>query len=435
MVLSGFATVPMRVAQGCMLGLALSIPLSTALDNLLLALLLLTPWLAWKEILLTAQHNPVARVALLLFGALSIGVLYGQTPLGEALGWLGKYLDLAFIPLMMSAGRQPRIRERIELVFLAAMLVTAVLTWMVALHVILLQPWMWSNIALDNPAIFRSSITQNIMMAYATCLLVLRARDASAFWVRVVLTTAAMVAGSSVMFLVQGKTGYVVLPALLLYCAWVTLSRKLRARGRALGWKEGAAIILLGLAMVTGAYQASPRMHQKVEKAVHDFRAWNSKITDYTSTGERMEYYSNTLLLFLKHPLLGVGTGGFPAAYEQQALQGKQALRHDPGGDYIALVGGGQVLATNNPHNEYLLLASQIGIGGALLLVYLFYLQWRGAARLPDAFQQDAARGLVLTVAISALFNSPLHDHTEGLFFAFFTALWYADPGKEGGSA
>ena len=69
----------------------------------------------------------------------------------------------------------------------------------------------------------------------------------------------------------------------------------------------------------------------------------------------------------------------------------------------------------------------QLGLGGLGLLLYLFYTQWRYAVNLPTLFEQDAARGLVLTISITALFNSPLLDHTEGLFSAFASALLFAN--------
>ena len=84
------------------------------------------------------------------------------------------------------------------------------------------------------------------------------------------------------------------------------------------------------------------------------------------------------------------------------------------------------MILTRNPHNEYLLITVQVGVAGFALLLYLFYTQWRHAVKLPGLFEQDAARGLVLTIAVTSLFNSPLHDHTEGLFFAFASAMLFA---------
>jgi len=76
-------------------------------------------------------------------------------------------------------------------------------------------------------------------------------------------------------------------------------------------------------------------------------------------------------------------------------------------------------------HNEYLMLAVQVGLPGTLLLLLLFFTQWRCANRLPP-FERVAAQGLVVAYGLTCLLNSMLLDHTEGLFFAFFTAWLFA---------
>ena len=68
----------------------------------------------------------------------------------------------------------------------------------------------------------------------------------------------------------------------------------------------------------------------------------------------------------------------------------------------------------------------QTGVMGLVLLLYLFYTQWRCAALLSTPFEQDAARGLVLAYMVNCAFNSALLDHGDGLFFAFMTAALFA---------
>ncbi|MDE2310695.1 MAG: O-antigen ligase family protein [Betaproteobacteria bacterium] len=399
------------LARWCVIALGIAIPLSVALDNLLLfALLVLMLAGSYRAVLHTAVHNPVARASALLFAALLLGVSYGNTPLGEAADILGKYADLAFVPLLMVAGHDATTRRRAMLGFLAVMLVTALLSWLVGLHILPIQSWMWAGCVPDNPAIFRSSITQNILMSYAAYLLFLQVREAGSSKARWLFTGLAIFAGGNVLFMVSGKTGYLILLALLTYFAWITLARRLHLSGRSIGWREGAGTGLLTLAVIFGTYQVSPRLHERVNKMVTEFQAWQPNMHNETSTGERLEFYYNTFAIVKQHPLLGVGTGGFPAAYARQ-VQGKD------------------VTLTRNPHNEYLLVTVQVGVAGLALLLYLFYTQWRHAVKLPSLFEQDAARGLVLTIALTSLFNSPLHDHTEGLFFAFASALLFAIPG------
>jgi O-antigen ligase len=119
------------------------------------------------------------------------------------------------------------------------------------------------------------------------------------------------------------------------------------------------------------------------------------------------------------HPLAGVGTGGFAAAYARQ-------------------VEGTGLVPTVNPHNEYLNIAVQLGLAGLVALGWLFFLVWRHAALLPTPLERDLARGLAIAFVVGSLFNSLLMDHAEGLFFAWGVGVLfggYATSRHQPGSA
>ena len=405
-------SVSMLLARWGVVTLGITIPVSVAADNLMLFIMLVTVLFSGsRKVLHNVVHNPVARASTLLFSVLLLCVAYGSTPIEEAAVTLRKYADLAFVPLLMVAARDTESRRYAMLGFLTVMVVTALLSWLVGLHILALQKWMW---AYDtpafamSPAIFRSQVTQNVLMSYAVYLLALLASVPSAAKIRWWLAGLAALAGGSVLFMVQGKTGYLVLLALWVYFVWGALARHLRSLGRNISWREGTGVGIFALILIFSAYFASPRLHERLDIMAAEFQAWQPNMHNKTSTGERLEFYYNTFLLIKQHPLMGVGTGGFLTAYTQQ-MQGKN------------------VELTSNPHNEYLLITAQVGLAGLALLLYLFYIQWKYAAKLPSLFEQNAARGLVLTIAITALFNSPLLDHTEGLFFSFVSALLFAN--------
>ncbi|OQA31077.1 MAG: O-Antigen ligase [Betaproteobacteria bacterium ADurb.Bin341] len=113
----------------------------------------------------------------------------------------------------------------------------------------------------------------------------------------------------------------------------------------------------------------------------------------------RLDFYGNSLGIIIENPVYGVGTGGFAKAY-------------------VAKAGPAAFVYTDNPHNEYLLLAVQLGLMGPLLLGALFVVAWKAAARLSPR-DQHLLRALVVAMAGGCLFNSFLYDFTEGLFFAW----------------
>jgi len=387
--------------------LGFTVPISVALDNVLLAILLLGLLFNARAVWQIATQNPVARAACLLFVALFAAIFYGVTPLREAAGALGKYADLAFIPMFMLMLSNEVLRRRAQGAFLAAMGLTLLLSYLVGLHGLPVQPWMNVAATPDNPVIFHSHITQNNMMAFAVFLALLNLREATTRAIQLAWGLFAALAGINVLFMVQGRTGYMVLLALLGWLAWSTLARYVRGRGRAWGWRQATALMLVLVGLMAVTFSVSPRLHERVSLIFSEFQAWQPNHGKDTSTGQRLDFYYNSLKI-VQQQFLGLGTGGFAAAFEQQTR-------------------GTDVLQTPNPHNEYLMITTQSGLLGLTLLLYLFYTLWRCAPRLGTVFEQDAARGLVLAYMVNGAFNSALHDHADGLFFAFMAAVLFAE--------
>jgi O-antigen ligase len=256
--------------------------------------------------------------------------------------------------------------------------------------------------------IFHSHITQNNMMAMAIFLALLNAREAASNKLRWAWAGFAGLALFNVLFMVLGRTGYLILFTLLGWLVWATLARYAQRRGRTWGVRQAMLIVIGMMAVIVLALQLSPRLHERVSAVGSEYQAWQPNHGEGTSTGERLDFYYYTLQVIQQHPLLGVGTGGLAAAYFQQT--------------HASIVKN-----TFNPHNEYLMVTAQIGIVGGLLLLYLFFSLWKQAPRLATPFAQDAARGLVLAYMVNCAFNSALLDHADGLFFAWMTALLFAE--------
>jgi O-antigen ligase len=403
-----------------------SVPISVALDNVLLAMVLLVALPNARAVWRIAVHHPVARAAWLLFGMLVIGVFYGATPLGEGISMLGKYIDLAFIPVFMLLLAKPTHRLWAQNAFFAGMSLTLLLSYLVGAGLLPAQPWMSKHAKIDDPAVFHTPITQSSLMAFAVFLALLKLRESVAqrpvrrtderqagYFLRAYGTRAAwcafaLLGGVNVLFIVKGRTGYLILLALIAWFMVSTLQRSMRRVGKPLGWRHVGVVLLTMATLIMSAYHFSPRLHDRLGQVVSEYRAWQPNYGKDTSTGQRLDFYYNTLQIVQRQPLFGVGTGGFPEAF---ALQTQ----------------GTEVLKTRNPHNEYLMITAQTGVIGLAFLLYLFYTQWRCASRLDGPLEHDAALGLVLAYVVNCLFNSPLMDHSDGLFFAFMTAVLFAN--------
>lgn len=384
-----------RAARWLAVALGFTIPISTAMDSILLVLILAL-WLAgaeFREKLDSIQHNPVALSALALLAMVAVGALYGRGPLSDALNYGGKYADLLYLALLMPLFRDPQTRRYALSAFVAAMVLTLVLSYLLALRLLPPDSWIWGSPS--DAAIFRDHITQNILMAYFAFACVTKARAEPTLGMRVLWGILVVLAIYDVLFLVQGRSGYLALGVLVLYFAYDW------GRWRGLA-ASSAAVLLLGGA----GYVASPTLHDRLNGVIRHVIGWRHGHDLHTSIGLRMSYVPNSLAIIRAHPFFGVGTGGFRQAYARQ-------------------IRGTNSPMTHNPHNQYLLIAIEMGVIGLILLLNLFYTQWRTARALAPV-ERRLARALVLTFATGSLVNSLLIDDTERLFYIWLSALLYA---------
>jgi O-antigen ligase len=386
------------------IALGFTIPVSTALDSILLGLLLAC-WLigaGYHEKWRLIRGNPVVLLALALLALLIAGLLYGDRNPGDGLRYLGKYKELLLIALLIPCFQDERIRRLGLRAFALALVLTLLFSYAIGMGLLpeyffmpRLKPSLTGPL---NPVTFKLSITHNILMAIAAFMFAQMARHAYATGIRVVWGVLSAFAVFNVLFMVQGRTGYLILALLLgyfLYDMWK--------------WKGLALAAMLGSLLFAGAYLGSDTFHSRISKAASEFSQWRpDQIAAVdSSVGLRMEWYKNSLEIIRDHPVFGVGTGGFPKAYAEK-------------------VKGTDMLVPANPHNEYLLIATQIGLLGLTLLLCLFYRQWRLAAALPSALERSLAHALLLAIMTGSLFNSLLLDHTEGLLYGWMSGLLYA---------
>ena len=383
-------------ARAIAIALGFSIPISVALDNILLGLIL-AAWLAsgnFRDKLGAIKANPVALAALLLFGLLTLGLAYGTRNPGDGLRYWGKYSDLLFVPVFITVFRSEQARDDALKALGGALVLSLLVSFIAHTGLLFDNPLVPLNNA-DTPVGFKYSITHSLLMSFGAFACVLVARRAASAATRAALIGLALIAACNVLFIVFSRTGYVVLAALMLYF-FITQFR----------WRGLVAALALGVLLFGAAYCGSDMFQQRADRVVSELHDWQPDAPSISSIGMRMEFYRTSFNIVREHPLFGAGTGSFPAAY-------------------AASVAGGQMEETVNPHNEYLLIAIQIGLVGLACLVGLFSLQWRLAARL-DPLYRDLARGLVLVFAIGCMFNSLLLDHTEGLLFAWASGLLFA---------
>ncbi|NGZ95865.1 MAG: hypothetical protein CV089_07005 [Nitrospira sp. WS110] len=391
--------------------LGFTIPIWALADGILLTLLIVC-WTVggeWRQRVRRITANPVALAALLLFGWMLVGSLWGMGSMEERMLAVKKYADLLLIPLLISMVITTQ--ERNRAIFALAISLAAILTLSLVVGWGVLPAGGAMNCGpsspcivklpdscdISNPCIFKKHTTHNVLMAFGVLLFGVLAWKSSHKCIRWAWYGASCLAVGNVLLMVQGRTGYAVLAGLALVAFYTFFGR----RGIL------AAIVVLGLSF-SAAYQVSFSFHTRVNLAVSAVTQWNPQVAVKDDPiGWRLEYFYHTAEIIQDHPLMGVGTGGFVQAYRARVEQA--GLDVPP-----------------HPHNQYLFTMAQVGIVGLCLLLWSFVQQWRSVALIEGDAYRLLARGLVITIAIGSLFQPMLNDHTEKLFFCWLSGLLYS---------
>lgn len=386
-----------RTAQWAAVALGLSIPISTALDNILLPLVV-AGWLAsgdWRAKWDSVRNNRVAVAAIVLFGLLALGVLHGERDPGDAAMTLRKYLDLLWIPVLLWVLRDADMRGRALHALAISIAVVMLVSFLVKFNVIPeIRPQ--SGVSL-NAVFLKTRQTHGLLMAFGAFLFLHLALKAASRRMRILWSVLAALAVANATLVVTGATGYVLIGALSLYLGAVWR-----------GWRGlTAAVVAMTVAFAVLMTVPGP-FRERVSLIRTEIATWRPGVMEHdSSAGSRLELYRVSVVLIQERPVLGHGTGSFAKAFKDKT-QGRVAE------------------AQRNPHSEYLNMLVQLGVAGLAGLLFLFISHWRLAPGLATPLECHLARGLLLTMAVGCLFNSWLMDHTEGLLFAWLTGVLFA---------
>ncbi|OOO03240.1 MAG: hypothetical protein USCGTAYLOR_00515 [Chromatiales bacterium USCg_Taylor] len=365
---------------------AFSLAVSTALCTVTMVLFLAF-WIAsggYRAKLARIRAQPIALWSSALLLMLMLGVVYSSATLAQALDTLRSYRELLYIPLLLTVFNEEQWQRRGYCAFLVAMGLTLILSYC--------KLFGWPPLGPPKEAytVFKGRIAHGLLMAYAIYLWAEHFMQQGRWrWLWGILAALGLV---NLLLMIGGRTGYFVFFALIV----LFMYRHWRWQGLL-----ASGLVVVGLALA--ASYTSDIFRARMGAMVNDLKWPEAKVI--TSGRVRLEFYSNTLGLIMRHPVLGGGTGSFIPEYAELAKE--KAL-----------------YPTDNPHNEFLLITTQVGLLGLVLLLMLGYRQWRMSYGLRPEYVA-AAQGLIVTMAVGSLFNSLLLDFTEGHFYALLTGICY----------
>jgi O-antigen ligase len=331
------------------------------------------------------KNNWVAASSLLLFAFFMVGLSYSSVSNIEALSMLSKYRELLFIPLLTVFLSTERTRYWAWNAFIISSVLILVISYLMHFGIL--------NLNHQGDPAFKSRITHSIFISFFGFFCAHKAYDGKAYqklyWLLFIACA------YNLFFIVEGRTGQLIAVSLVLLFAVQRFTKQ--------GLVMTALVVGILMLLFLNYSDKATRFNEGVVNMQSDLKPGPEQ--SQTSMGQRYMFWRYTLKLIAEKPLFGHGTGSFAKEYER--------------------IASSETMMAKNPHNEFLMVSVQLGVVG--LVIYLGFLasQYYLSKRLPHQ-EKYVAQGLLLTLIITSLFNTPIMDHAEGHWFVMIIALCYA---------
>ncbi len=368
--------------------LILTLPFSTALTVVFSAALLLL-WISSAQFVslpIFVTQNPLALFALLLFFYLAFGVTYSTNSPESAFSTLSKYRELLLLIILPPFFQSESTRQWAWNAFIIASVMTLLGSYAIYFGFIdYMQPTM-------DPCI-KNRITHSLLVAFFAFFCAHKSLQAGKY--RLLYIALIILCIHNLFFLVSGRTGQLIF-LLLMMLFYI----------QRFPTKKAALLITATVTLLLVFITCSDRANRINEgfSQTQDYLHSESGGTN-SSEGQRLTFWKHSLTLIAETPWLGHGTGSYPVEYARVAAKTD--------------------IASNNPHNEYLMITVQTGIAGLLLFLAFLFSQYQCSLKLANEYKW-LAQGILVALATNSLFNSTMLDFTEGHWFITMIALCFA---------
>lgn len=328
---------------------------------------------------------PLVRAALLVLAVLAVAMLWSEAPLALRLQYWWDWRTLLLLVVCLSIFDEGARRRALLGLVLVVTVGAAYSYWAWALG--------FSAVANNHGMtgiVLRNTTTQGMGFAAASFLALMLAFNDRAIdrRLRLLLAAAAVLLACNVAFITSSRSGHLMLLILLTGAAVQMLA----------GWRRLAAMAVLPLAAAL-VFSLSPILQTRFGMMVDELRAPLAS-EQISGMGIRTVMWRVSSQMALERPLLGYGTGGFPAAYESAIKRSSYT--------------GWAATPTVDPHNQYLLVQLQAGILGSVAFAWFLLAGFRSRGPQP---WRGAGKALLFAWCAAAFATSVFTSFAESHLF------------------
>lgn len=339
----------------------------------------------FKQLSAILKTSPVAAWALVLYLCLFIGLGYGQVADDAAYSTIRKYRELSYIALLSCFFTDQRYRTIAWKAFIVASAISLAGSFLMDLGLMDMQR--------NQSFSLKSRITHSIFIAFFIYYCAHKAVEPNRY--RAWFCCAALIGCFNLFFVVEGRTGQLIFIILAPLFAVQRFGKK------------GLLAVIIGIICFMGLFiNYSDKSSRIRDGLANTLTYWKQdEIKKPVDVGIRFKYWQHAITLIAEKPLLGYGTGSYEKQYKRVSTDNH---------------------GLQNPHNEFLLITVQLGLLGLMSYCGFLFSQYYSARNLLRDHDRWLAQGLLLTLIVTSMFNSPLLDHAEGHWFAVLLALCHS---------
>lgn len=326
------------------------------------------------------------KLVFAFWGWVAIATFWSPVDYGLRFAEVWSWRKLLLFPMAWVLFRDPQLKR------------LAIFTLFVTATVYMLFSWSGylGYVSLDRPAsrLLENHSTQGIVFGSASFLMFITlTRLRLPVWMKVFSFLLIAGMATNIVYVLTGKASYLTLLTLAPYAAWVVAPR--------LKWRSALIILALISLAIYNSDTAKSRISQGFEEVELTLAGEDEAIT---SMGIRWVFWENTLRMITINPILGSGSGGFSESYAR----------------IVAEDVGWHAKVTDDPHQQYLLIAGEQGLVGLALFFAIL------AAMLISRGDEDnrlMAFGILMATALNGMFNGHFGSFVEGRLFWIMTGV------------
>lgn len=381
-----------QLAPALVVLLVFFIPISVSVKSVLMVLTLLaivfTPY--YRHYLYYAFNTLWARAALVLFLYVILACFWSDAPFSGRFSTVDKFSKLIILPILTVVFIKQSTRQWVLNSYISAALLTCILSILKQIRNLFLID------AYDAGEVFYNHIVTGYIIAFGIYLAGLQIfKKGVSLPQRIFYSSMIFLGIYQIFFVNTGKTAYLIFAILMIMLILQRMSLKKAIMG-----------VILFFCTVLVTYPLSPIMQGNVRALFNDIKLLQ-KHEENNSLGFRIQFHQYAESLFKEHPIIGIGTGGFPYRFSQEQ----------------PVPAWGKKL--NDPHSQYWLILTEQGLIGIALFFFFLGTLFFTCFKLKET--KPVLLAMLIAFCISSLVDTVFCYSPVGYLLTIFSALCFGE--------